>query len=118
MNRFLAATVNQINQHGVACVYSSKGAQVYNPATSKSTSTSVDASVKLYPKHIRTNQYNYPDLVGKQVIMFYLANSELTFTPKVGDSITYNSEKFLVNSLQSHAALGEICLYKLLAVKG
>lgn len=118
MNRFLQSTVNQIKTHGTSCTYTSKGVQVYNPATSKSTSTDVAHTVVMYPKHIRANQYNYPTLVGKEVIMFYLANSELGFTPKIGDYITFNSTRYQVDSFQSHTALGDVCLYRIVAAKG
>ena len=118
MNKFLSATAQQINLHGASVAYTSKGVQTYNPTTSKSTSTDLDYTVKMYPKHIRANQYNYPDLIGKDVVMFYLANNGLGFVPKIGDYITYNSSKYQVNSFQSHAALGSICLYRIVAVKG
>lgn len=118
MNQFLTSTIYFITRHGVLISYKAKGLQTYNPATSVATSSDNSYTVKSYPKHIRANQYNYPSLVGKDVVMFYLANSGLTFTPKAGDEITYNSVVYKVTSLQSHAALGEICLYKIVAVKG
>lgn len=118
MNQFLDSTVRAINRHGVSISYKAKGSAVYNPATSTASTTDGTYTVKSYPKHIRANQYNYPSLVGKDVVMFYLANSGLTFTPKVGDEITHNSVVYKVTSLQSHTALGEICLYKIVAVKG
>ena len=118
MNRFLQSTVNQISTHGTTCVYLSKGNQVYNPATSKSTSTEVSHSVKMYPKHIKASQFSYPNLIGKEVIMFYLANNGLGFTPKVGDYITFNSNRYQVDSFQSHTAIGEVCLYRIIAAKG
>lgn len=118
MNQFLTSALYFITKHGVDISYKSKGVAVYNPATQKSTSTDASHTVKSYPKHIRANAYQFPDQIGKDVVMFYLANSGLTFTPKVGDEVTYNSLVYKVISLQSHAALGEICLYKIVAVKG
>lgn len=118
MNQFLTSTLYFITRHGVSISYKAKGSAVYNPATSTAISSDSVSTVNSYPKHIRANAYSFPDLVGKDVVMFYLANSGLTFTPKVGDEITYSSIIYKVTSLQSHAALGEICLYKIVAVKG
>ena len=117
MNQFLTSTLYFITKHGVDILYKSKGVAVYNPTTQKSTSTDASHAIKSYPKHIRATQFNFPSLVGKSVVMFYVANSGLTFTPKVSDEIVYDGAVYKVTSLQSHAALGEICLYKIIAVK-
>jgi len=118
MNQFLTSTVYFITRHGVDIVYKARWTQVYNPATSTATVTENSYSIKAYPKHIRASQYSFPEFIGKDVVMFYVANFGLSFTPKAGDEITLNSSVYKVTSLQSHAAQGEVCLYKIVAVKG
>ena len=64
------------------------------------------------------NQYNYPTLVGKESILFYLANDALNFVPNIDDEISYKGKIYKVQSIQEHVAQGTIALYKLVAVRG
>ena len=118
MNQFLTSTIYFITRHGFNISYKSRVVQSYNPATGTASASENTYAIKAYPKHIRANQYSFPELIGKDVVMFYIANSGLSFTPKPGDEIAYHSVVYKVTSLQSHAAQGEICLYKVVAVKG
>ena len=117
MNLHLRASIDAVNRNGLTLTYSS-----ITKTIDKINSTVVEVlnnhSVKIYPKNIVTTQYNYPDLIGKNVVMFYLANDSLTFVPNVGDVITYNGLKYKIQSFTTHVAKGQICLYKLLGVKG
>lgn len=116
MNKFLVSTKNQIKQNGLVCSYKSITTGTYDVNTSSVTNTETTYSVTLYPKHITANAYKYPNLVGKDIVMFYLANHSLGFTPKDNDVIIYNSKSYKVVSLQSHFALGEVVLYRLTSV--
>lgn len=120
MNRFLAQTINLISQNGLQVTYKSiqGDSSTYNVETGSVTRTSTSYSVKAYPKHIKASQYNYPDLVGKQVCMFYVANNALPFSFKFQDEFVYNSITYKVQSWEEHFAEGELCLYKVLCVKG
>lgn len=118
MNQFLTSTLYFITRHGVSITYNSKGLSTYNPDTSKATSSNSSYTIKSYPKHIKANQYSFPNLIGKSLIVFYVANSGLTFTPKPGDEIVHDGLVYQVDSFQSHAALGEVCLYKIVAARG
>jgi hypothetical protein len=75
-------------------------------------------TLRIYPEPLQVNQWNFPTLVGKQTVMFYLAADGLTFTPKPSDEITYLGEVYRVNSIQAHTAHGKTILYKLIGVKG
>jgi hypothetical protein len=118
MNEFLVATKQALNLHGKPAVYTRVSAGVYDIETGGQTNTSTDHTIVMYKKHIRANQYNYPNLVGKDAAMFYIAADALAFLPNFKDTITFDSIKYEVQSYNEHAAKGQVVLIKILAVKG
>ena len=118
MDRYLAIALRAINTHGKTCTYSVVSEGTYNIETSSATNTETSYSVKMYKKHIRANQYNYPNMIGKDSAVFYLANNSLSFVPTSTDKITFNSKIYTVDSVTEHAADGLVILYKILAVRG
>jgi hypothetical protein len=72
----------------------------------------------MYKRHIRANQYNYPNLIGQDAALFYLVNYNLVFTPTVRDKILIDSQVYNVDSITEHRANGAIVLYKILALRG
>ena len=116
-NRFLLASIDAVNRNGIDCNYIKVQTGAYNIETGSVTNTEVIYPVKMYKKHIKTNQYNHPTLVGKNVGMFYLANYNLTFTPSVKDKIFYNNETYLVDFYEDGMAHNQIVLFKILAIK-
>lgn len=117
-NPFLLSTTRMINSHGQSMVYVVVTEGSYNIELGSITNTSTEYTVKMYKKHIRSNQYNYPDLIGKTAAVFYLANNELTFTPAIRDKIRVDNETFEIESIVEHRAKGELVLYKLVGIKG
>lgn len=116
MNEF-RSTLKLIYRHGIDLTYTSV-TRVQDFITGSVTTTKTPHTVKIYPKHIQANQYNYPNLIGKQVIMFYLANDSLPFTIGQNDTITYQGQVYTIYSYQSHVAKGELLLYRIMGVKG
>ena len=108
-----------IDRHGVTVDYIKKSNQVYDPATRKVTSSSVTTAVKSYPKQIRASSYNYPDLVGQEVIMFYFKAKDLVGNASLAktDSISYRGNTYKISSYSEHMFQGELKLYRVLAVK-
>lgn len=117
-NPFLASTKRMIDQHGQLVTYTKVTEGTYNIETGSTTNTDTTYSVKMYKKHIKSTQYNYPNLIGRNAVMFYLTNFELAFTPNIRDKITIGGETFDIDSIAEHSARGEIVLYKLIAIKG
>lgn len=115
---FLTATQGALQRHGLDLVYSSVTTGTYDVETGSTTNTSVDYTLRMYPKQMIINNYNYPALVGKEVIMFYLANAPLAFTPKLNDEIAYKNSVYRVQSYQEHMASSAVTLYRIIAVKG
>lgn len=118
MDKYLAIVLKALNTHGKTCTYSVVTEGAYNIETSSATNTEVSYSVKMYKRHIRSSQYNYPNMIGKDSAVFYLANNSLSFLPTSTDKITFNSKIYTVDSITEHAADGLVILYKILAVKG
>ena len=113
----VGSTKRALQRHGMDLPYSTITRTV---DSIEGTVTEVITSVtlRIYPEPLQVNQWNFPTLVGKQTVMFYLAADGLTFTPKPSDEITYLGEVYRVNSIQAHTAHGKTILYKLIGVKG
>lgn len=118
MDRYLSITLKAINQHGKTCTYSVVTESSYNIETGSTTNTQTAYTVKMYKKHIRANQYNYPNMIGRDSALFYLVNNDLSFVPSPKDKITIGSITYTVDSVTEHSADGLVILYKILTVKG
>ena len=117
MNRFLNAAKKQVSRHGETATFVSITEGAYNPETLSSSNTETSYSVKVFKNHIKTSQYNYPNLIGKEVIEFYLANADLVFIPNVKDKIVYNTITYTVESIHVQVALGATVMYFVVAVR-
>lgn len=116
-NWALAASIAAVNRHGIPMIYS-KSLRVVDEISGTVDTIKFDYNLKMYPKHLQATQFNYPNLIGKDSVMFYLPNSNLGFAVEVSDTISYSGLTYRVNSFQEHFANGEICLYKIIGVKG
>lgn len=118
MDRYLAITSKAIYQHGKNCTYTVVAEGSYNIETGSTTNSETTHVVKMYKKHVRATQYNFPNMIGRDSALFYLANNNLSFVPAPKDKITIDAVTYTVDSVTEHAADGLVILYKLLAVKG
>ncbi len=116
-NTFLQIAIRAIDRNGIDLKYKSSE-RVVDEVEGTVSNSVVESTCKMYPKQIQANQYNFPTLVGKEVVMFYLANSNLPFQVKVSDSIEYKGSLYRINSYQEHIAAGQVCLYRIIGVKG
>lgn len=117
-NQFLQSTVKLIDLHGQSMTYTSTVEGTYNIETGSIINTDTNYIVKMYKRHIKANQYNYPNLIGKDASVFYLANNKLKFIPSVRDKITVDSVVYAIDSITEHRTNGVIVMYKLLAIRG
>lgn len=116
-NQFLQAAIRQITRHGVLVDYVTVSEGGYDIETGTTVNTETSIQIKAFPKRVKVSQFNYPNLIGKQVVEFLVAGNAFTTKPSVQDKITYDSDTYIIDSLSTHTALGEVCLYKLLSVK-
>lgn len=115
MNNFNKVIKNAIIRHGVLATYSVQLEGVYDLNSGTTTNTTNDYSVKMYMKQYIANQFNSPNLIGKESALFYIATEDLPVEPSVNDYITFYSKKYKVQSVMKHNANGTIILYRVIA---
>ncbi len=118
MGAFLSATKRFLAVNGRNMTYSRITEGSYNVETGTSTNTSSDSTIRIYKKHVRANQYNYPNLVGKDIAEFYILATDLASKPDIRDKITDGTDVYQIDSFRTHEAHQEVILYVALGVKG
>lgn len=106
-----------IKTHGKISEYQSITTGAYDIATAKVEKQIVVKSTSMYMKNIKVSQFSFPNLIGKDVAMFYVIPSELGVEPKPNDKIVFNGKVYLVDSYQSFMLNGIFALYKIIGVK-
>lgn len=117
-NPFLTAARNALNRNGMLGTYIAVTEGVYNVETGSVTNTEKSYSIRMFKKHLKATQYNYPNLIGKDAGMFYIANDSLAFVPNHQDKIVFNGSTYSIDSIQEHYARNELVLYRIVAVRG
>ena len=117
MNWATGTTTRALQRHGMDLVYRTT-VRVVDPILGSVTETPTDYTLRIYPEPIQVNQWNFPTLVGKTVVAFYLSADSITFLPKPSDEITYLGVVYRIGSYQSFTAHGRTILYRLIGVKG
>lgn len=115
--QFLTMTKQMLLLHGVDATYTRASASVYDVATGSAVNTSETIAVRTYPRHIKASQFNQPHLINKEAIEFYIAADSFLFEPKSKDKITCSGKTYVVDSYIEHTAHGQVCLYKIIAVR-
>lgn len=115
MNQFESSASNAILRHGVSCTYKILQVGTYDTATSKVVNTEISKTIIAYKKSVKVNQFSYPNLIGKEVAMFYVLASDVA-SPNVGDHIVFNGKSFKVDSYQSHSASGKVIVHRIIGV--
>lgn len=115
MNNFNKVVKDAIARHGIMGTYSVQLEGVYDVESGSTTNTTANYSLKMYMKQYIANQYNFPNLIGKESGMFYISAEGLAFVPSTNDYITFNSKIYRVQSVMKHAANGSVILYRLVA---
>jgi hypothetical protein len=115
---FDKAVQNAINKHGVSLTFRSVVLGTYSAASGSVSTTETALIIKAYPRQVTANQFNMPNLIGKELIEFYVKASDLgAVIPKVGDVFVYNSIRYGVTSLKSYTVNGVVLMYKMLSVR-
>ena len=118
MNDFIASSKRLIYKHGVDIDYIRTTQGVYDVETGSVTNTESTTTVKAFPKVVRVNSYNYPNLIGKQVVEFLVVCEDLGFSPNISsDKITFNTDLYTIENCTHHTANGALVIYKILATK-
>ena len=117
MDWAIGTTTRSLQRHGQSLPYSTITRTV-DPIEGTVTEVLTSVTLRIYTEPLQVNQWNFPTLVGKSVVQFYMAAEGLSFTPKPSDEITYLGDVYRINSFQSFTAHGKTVLYKLVGVKG
>lgn len=117
MNQFLTIAKQAILMHGEPCTYSKVTTGSYDVNTGMVTNSESSSLITAYRKHIRANQYNYPNLVGKDAIIAYITADSIVGLPSVNDKLTFGSTTYTASSIQEHRALNELVLYRIACYK-
>ena len=117
MDWAIGTTTRALQRHGQSLPYSTITRTV-DPIEGTVTEVLSTSTLRIYPRPMQATQWNFPTLVGKSVVQFYMAAEGLSFTPKPSDEITYLGDVYRINSFQSFTAHGKTILYKLVGVKG
>lgn len=117
-NPFLQAVKDSVYSHGVDITFVTVTEGTYDTATGSVTNTEVNTTVKAFPKNVRTNQYNLPNLIGKQVTEFLIVPTDLAVKPNPQDKVIRGGITYTVDSVKEHAAQGEVVLLKVIVYKG
>ncbi len=118
MNPFISSAKQLITLHGVSCTYTTVTEGTYDVETGSVTNTESTLTITSYPKQVKVNQYNYPNLIGKVVTEFLCLATDFTSTPNPRDKIVHDGSTYSVEQVRTHQANGEKVLYKILACKG
>ena len=112
MQPFEAATRRAIQRHMQSVQYVSTSTGTYDVETQSVVNTTVTKAMSSYPRHVVANQYNFPNLIAGNIIVFYFFAGDFTTPPKVDDKITFEGKQYLVRTILEHRAEGKVLLYK------
>lgn len=118
MQNFLRLTKQAIDRHGISVTLKTISAPVYNHLTGQATSEETAYVIKSYPRQVVANQYNMPNMLGKELIDFYISGSDLYgLQPKTNDKINFNSADYTILRVKEHRAENTVLLYIVTSVK-
>src|SRR5574343_235572 len=117
-NPFLQAAKDLIYPNGISITFTRVVEGEYNTSTGTVTNVESNTTVKAFPKNVKTNAYNYPNLIGREVKEYLIVASDLANKPQPQDKVTQGSTVYSVDSVREHVAIGEVVLYKVIVYKG
>lgn len=116
-NDFISLTKQALKVHGKLATYIRVSSGVYDIETGKSTNSDTSYSIQMYKKHIRANQYNFPNLIGKDSAIFYVSSTDIKFIPHMRDKIVFDNVTYTIDSYVEHSAQGQVVLLKIVGIK-
>lgn len=117
-NPFITSAKKLIYRQGTSIGYVKVTTGGYNVETGSVTNTTSTTNIIAFPKRVKVNTYNYPNLIGKEVLEFLIVCEDLPSTPTTTDKITYKGNTYSVDSYTEAMARGDLVIYKIIAAKG
>jgi len=117
-NPFITSAKRLIYRQGTSIDYINVTTGTYNVETGTVGNTEVTTTVTAFPKRVKVNNFNYPNLIGKEVLEFLVVCEDLPSSPRTSDKISYKGNTYTVESYVEAMARGELVIYKIIASKG
>jgi hypothetical protein len=118
MSHFIKAAKELVYPNGLTVTYTSVTTGAYDIESGSVTNTTTETVIKAFPKTLKTSQYSFPALIGKNASEWLVVAPDLPSTPKPLDKILKGAEVHTVETYSEHVAEGQVVLYKIIAVKG
>lgn len=118
MNQHLIQAKRNVYREGVSITFVTVTEGTYDSDTGSVTNTETETIVIGYPKNVKVNSYNYPNLIGKEVTEWLVVASDLSTKPNPQYKVKRGSTVYSVHSVVEIVAQGEPVLFKVLVVKG
>lgn len=117
MNQFLQSAQKLIKSHGWPATYKTVTTGAYDVNTGAVSNSETNTVITTYRKGIVANQYNYPNLIGKELNSFWILKSDLSSEPKAQDKIVQDGKVHQVIAVRAYAARGEVIFFEVTTVK-
>jgi hypothetical protein len=117
-NPFITSAKRLIYRQGTSIDYINVTTGAYDVETGSTTNIEVATDIIAFPKRVKVNNFNYPNLVGKEVLEFLVVCEDLPSSPRTSDKIKYKGNVYTVESYAEVMARGELVIYKIIASKG
>ena len=118
MSEFIEAAKELIYSNGVSITITAVTEGAYNADTGTVTNTETSTVVTAFPKVVKVNSFNFPSLVGREVVEYLVVATDIAAQPRPQDKITRGAVVYSVDSVREHVAQGAVVIYKIIAVKG
>lgn len=107
-----------IDAHGVLIDYVKVTEGEFDVETQSVTNTEQTVSgIKGYPRRMKINSFNYPDLINKSVCEWFIRAKPLNgIIPEPLDKIIHKNEEYSVKMSWPCVANGETIFYRVMAV--
>lgn len=117
-NPFITSAKKLIYRNGIDATFTKVIEGTYNSDTGSVTNTETTKVVKVYPKVITANAYNFPSLINKEMREYLVVSEDLGYKPEAQDKIAEGTAVYSVVSVKDIVARNESVIYIVAAVKG
>lgn len=117
MNQFMASAQRMLTIHGNPVTYKAVTKGAYNIETGSTVNSETDYSVTAYKKQLKSNQFQFPNLINKELAEFLICPVSMQAIPAPKDYIQDGTSKYVVESIKEYRTNGEIVLYSIVTSK-
>lgn len=116
-NPFINSAKKLIYRHGITVVFTKVIEGNYDSNTGSVVNTEITTPVVAYPEDVIVNQYNFPNLINREVTKYLVVSSDLGYKPEPNDKITNGTSVSTILTVKDIVARNESVIYIVHAVK-